>query len=127
LHADGIPHHHDHHELPESQNVTLKSLAWLGVSGGMVPCPEALGILLASIYFNRILFGLTLVISFSLGLAGVLIALGLIVVWTKKYIGGDGVNPNYVRVMTLTSAAIIIFMGGYITYKAYEGWMLMNL
>ena len=45
------------------------SLLSLGISGGLVPCPEALGVMLIAVGLNRILLGLGMVVAFSLGLA----------------------------------------------------------
>jgi len=58
--------------------VTWRSLATLGVSGGLIPCPSALVVLLGSIALGRAGFGLVLVLAFSVGLAGALTAVGLL-------------------------------------------------
>ena len=72
-HGDGHVHSH---EVPET--ITWRSLIALGISGGLVPCPDAIAILLVAIAINRIILGLALIISFSLGLAVVLIVIGLL-------------------------------------------------
>ncbi len=66
------------------EGIRWRSLIALGVSGGLVPCPDAIAILLIAITINRILFGLTLIVSFSLGLAVVLIAIGIVMVQSKQ-------------------------------------------
>ena len=48
----------------------------LGVTGGIVPCPAALVVLLSAISLHRVAFGLYLIVAFSLGLAVVLISIG---------------------------------------------------
>ncbi|MEZ4684090.1 MAG: hypothetical protein R2932_58765 [Caldilineaceae bacterium] len=55
--------------MPPADGITLSSLLTMGVSGGLVPCPEALGIMVIAIGLNRILLGLGLIVSFSFGLA----------------------------------------------------------
>ena len=61
-HAHGAGHTHSHggkahsHAMPA--RVTWKSLLALGVSGGLLPCPEALMVLLITIAAHRVLFGL---------------------------------------------------------------------
>ncbi|MBV9469916.1 MAG: hypothetical protein JOZ57_11795, partial [Abitibacteriaceae bacterium] len=81
-------HHHDHHHhgghghhhhVPEGP-ITAKTLIALGISGGIVPCPEALVVLLAAIKLQRIFYGMLLITAFSIGLAAALIAIGLLVV-----------------------------------------------
>ncbi|HUI90110.1 MAG TPA: sulfite exporter TauE/SafE family protein [Anaerolineales bacterium] len=82
------PHDHAHghdHELPHTHalranEVTWKSLLTLGVSGGLVPCPDAIAILLVAVAVNRIPFGMVLILAFSIGLALVLIAIGIAMV-----------------------------------------------
>ena len=74
-HGDGHVHSHD---LPES--ITWGSLVALGISGGLIPCPDAIAILLVAVAINRIVLGLALIVSFSLGLAVVLVIIGLLMV-----------------------------------------------
>ena len=50
--------------------MTARALIALGVSGGLVPCPSALVVLLSAIALHRILYGMLLITAFSLGLAG---------------------------------------------------------
>ncbi len=76
-------HDHGHGHLPPGADgtpVTWKSLLALGISGGLLPCPSALVLLLAAVSQHRIALGLALVVAFSLGLAGVLTAVGLLFV-----------------------------------------------
>jgi nickel/cobalt transporter (NicO) family protein len=49
----------------------------LGISGGIVPCPEALALLLLALSRGQSVYGLLLLLSFSLGMAFVLIGIGL--------------------------------------------------
>ncbi len=67
-------------ETEDGTPPSYKSILWLGVSGGIVPCPAALIVLLAAINIGRLPFGLLLIVSFSIGLAAVLVALGIAVV-----------------------------------------------
>ena len=73
--------------IADSQPVTLGSLLALGVSGGLLPCPSALVVLLAAIAIHNVTLGLALVAAFSLGLAAVLTAIGLLVVYSGRWPG----------------------------------------
>lgn len=87
---DGHHHHHGHsHEVPERARNALmpRSLVMLGVSGGILPCPTALVLLLAAISFHNIPLGMLLVVAFSVGLAGILTAIGLLVVFGGRALG----------------------------------------
>ncbi len=89
-------HHHSEHEnrhkhhshLPplgaDETPVTWSSLLALGISGGLLPCPSALVVLLSAIALGRTGFGLLLVSAFSLGLAGVLTGIGVLLIYAKK-------------------------------------------
>jgi ABC-type nickel/cobalt efflux system permease component RcnA len=72
---------HDHSHLPpgaDGSPVTWRSLLTLGISGGLLPCPSAMVLLLTAVALHRIGFGLALVVAFSVGLAGVLTVVGLL-------------------------------------------------
>lgn len=79
-------HHHDHEHnhdghshshLPPAE-ISWRGLLALGVSGGLIPCPSALVVLLGSVALGRVGFGLALVVAFSLGLAATLTGLGML-------------------------------------------------
>ena len=78
-------HSHNHSHLPPGVDgpVTWQSLIALGISGGILPCPSALVMLLSATALGQAGFGLMLVLAFSLGLAGVLTAIGLILVYAR--------------------------------------------
>ena len=59
-----------------------RHLLALGVTGGMVPCPGALVVLLSALALGRVGLGLALIVAFSAGLTAVLIVTGLLVVLT---------------------------------------------
>ena len=111
----GVMHTHDrntHSHVPEG-DVTFKSLMALGASGGLVPCPSALVLLLSAISIGRTGFGLLLLVSFSLGLALVLMAMGLVVVYAKNlFPARKAAKPNaFFQYMPVLSAAIIFAIG----------------
>jgi len=112
VHDHGDGHAHAHFPDP-SQPVTWKSLLSLGISGGMVPCPSALVVLLAAVAYHRVAFGLALVLSFSLGLALVLIAIGIAMVLAGNFMQERfGVRESpWVKRLPVVSACIVILFG----------------
>jgi nickel/cobalt transporter (NicO) family protein len=112
-HGDGKMHTHD---VPET--ITWRSLITLGISGGLVPCADAIAILLVAIAINRILLGLTLIISFSLGLAMVLIIIGLLMVNGGRFFTRMDAFNKYAPVMPIISAGIVLILGIGLTYGA---------
>ena len=100
--------------------VGFKSLLALGISGGLLPCPEALMVLLLTIAAHRLLFGLLLIVAFSTGLAGVLVAFGLLLVFARGFfsrinLSSSGLVP---RLLPIASALVIVVAGGVITAQA---------
>src|SRR5262249_13720202 len=76
----GHSHDHDHsHDHGHTHDPALgnRRLLGLGISGGIIPCPTALVVLLAAISLHRIGYGLVLIVAFSLGLAATMTGLGL--------------------------------------------------
>jgi nickel/cobalt exporter len=115
-HHDHGHHHHeddvDHHHLPKG-DVRPGDLLAMGVSGGLVPCPEALGVMLIAIGLGRIGLGLALIVAFSFGLAAVLIAIGILLVRSKSRwldrLGKPG--SAWQRLLPLVSAAVVTLLG----------------
>ena len=127
-HGHGEGHHHGHghsHEIPAK--VTLGSLLTLGISGGIVPCPGALVILLLAVGLDRIAFGLVLLVVFSFGLAAVLIAVGVLFVKARPLVerfSGDG---KWIQRLPMASAAFIIFVGFAITLKTLTDMGVLDI
>ncbi len=119
-HSDEHDHEHGHaHTLRPGEAVSWKSLLALGVSGGLLPCPEALMVLLITIAAHRVLFGLLLIVSFSTGLAAVLVGFGLLLVYARGLFAR--VNPSSglaSRLLPVGSAVVIVVAGGVITAQA---------
>jgi ABC-type nickel/cobalt efflux system permease component RcnA len=119
-----LPHSHSgkvHSHLPpgaDGSRVTWKSLLALGISGGILPCPSALVVLLAAISLHRVGYGLLLVFFFSLGLAGVLTAVGLIFVYAKRLLKSAGAFGRLAKVLPIASAFVITCAGLAICYEA---------
>ncbi|MGH9843005.1 MAG: nickel/cobalt transporter [Blastocatellia bacterium] len=121
-----------HTHLPpgtSSEPVTWRSLLALGVSGGIVPCPSALVVMLAAISMNRVGYGLVLIVAFSLGLAGVLTAIGLAFVYAGKLLSSVAGASTWLRVLPVVSAAVITVIGVAICWQALQqsGVSLSNL
>ena len=99
--------------------VSRRELLALGLTGGIVPCPAALVVLLSALSLNRVGFGLLLIVAFSLGLAAVLIAIGILMVYAHRLIPkfqGEGVLMT--RWLPLTSAMVMMMFGMAIAVQA---------
>jgi nickel/cobalt transporter (NicO) family protein len=112
-HDDHFHHHgHTHHHHDLNRRVSLRELLTLGISGGIVPCPAALVVLLSAVSIQRIGFGLLLIVAFSIGLAAVLIAIGLLMVYAREFMSRFQTNGQVItRWLPLASSAIITLFG----------------
>jgi len=87
------------------------SLLALGISGGIVPCPGALVILLLAVALHRIGFGLLLILCFSLGLAAVLIAIGVLMVKARPLLDRFSGEGRLARYLPVVSSVVIMAAG----------------
>jgi ABC-type nickel/cobalt efflux system permease component RcnA len=111
-------HHHHHHHVPDGP-VSLRALFALGVTGGIVPCPAALVVLLSAVALRRVGLGLGLIVAFSAGLAAALIGIGLLVVYARRFTARlEGHGPLVTRWLPLTSAVVIALSGVVIAVQA---------
>ncbi|MGB3266446.1 MAG: sulfite exporter TauE/SafE family protein [Microcoleus sp.] len=116
-HGDGRMHSH----LPpgaDGSPITWKSLLVLGISGGLLPCPSALVMLLSASALGNVGLGMTLVVAFSLGLALVLSAIGLILVYAKRNFDKLPKQMTAVKFLPAISAMFVMFLGLGITGQA---------
>lgn len=115
-HGPGADHHHDHEP---GGRPSLRELFTLGITGGIIPCPAALVVLLSALSLRRVGFGLLLIVAFSVGLALVLIAIGVLMVSARRLMAsfGEG-GPLITRWLPLTSSAVMTLLGVAITVQS---------
>jgi nickel/cobalt transporter (NicO) family protein len=113
---------HDHgpagHSHTPPEEITWRSLLALGVSGGLIPCPSALVVLLGAIALNKIGFGLILVLAFSLGLAGALTAIGVLFIYAGRVFERFPSQGRILRLLPALSALFVSAIGAGIIWKA---------
>jgi ABC-type nickel/cobalt efflux system permease component RcnA len=122
-HHQGPGHHHDHdHHQFDPKAVGWRGLVVLGISGGIVPCWDAILMLVFAISAQRLWLAFPLLLAFSAGLAGVLIALGIGVVWARDFAGGKWNQGErfrrLVRALPLVSALVVTGMGLWLCYDS---------
>ncbi len=116
---DGV---HFHSHLPPGANrepVTWKSLLALGISGGMLPCPSAIVVLLSAVALGRIGFGLLLIVAFSVGLAGVLTGIGVMMVYARRFFERFKTTGPMIRWLPVGSALVVTIAGAVIAFQAF--------
>ncbi len=121
-----LPHSHGgqtHSHLPpgaDGSAITWRTLLALGISGGILPCPSALVVLLAAISLHRVGYGLLLVVAFSAGLAGVLTGIGLAFVYAGRLLKSTGGFTRLARVLPVFSALVVTTAGLAICYSTLD-------
>lgn len=129
----GLDHGHDHshhqgHEVEDAHAaahaaeiekrfsgggpVTNAEVAWFGFSGGLLPCPAAFAVLLACLHQKAYALGLVMVAAFSIGLALMMVAVGVAAAW-----GADAIRSRFStfervsRWAPYVSAGIVLVIG----------------
>lgn len=120
------PEYQDAHELAHandirnrfnSQNVTTGQLVMFGLTGGLLPCPASITVLLLCLQLKKIAIGVVLVFCFSIGLALVLVASGIVASLSVKQVGKrwSGFSKLAKRAPYL-SGSLIATIGLYVFY-----------
>ncbi len=122
-HDSSLTHSHggrEHTHLPpgtDGSSITWRSILALGVSGGLLPCPSALVVMLSAISLNRVGYGLVLVIAFSLGLAATLTGVGLLFLYAGRLMQQPR-SGRFLKLLPIISALVIASVGFIICYQA---------
>ncbi len=130
-HEHGHHHHHHHgwldddhehgehthtHEIPA--DASWWDLLVLGITGGIVPCPAAVLVLLVAISTHKLVFGMVLIIFFSMGLAAVLIAIGITMVVAKGFFDRLPEQGKFSKMLQIVSPALITVLGFVIIFRS---------
>jgi ABC-type nickel/cobalt efflux system permease component RcnA len=118
-------HHHEHLTEEEHAHAHLpaagggaRGLLAAGVSGGLLPCPTALVVLLAAISLHRVAFGIVLILAFSVGLAAVVSGIGLLAIGARGAFSRLSLEGPLVRALPAVSALLILGIGVAMTLRA---------
>jgi ABC-type nickel/cobalt efflux system permease component RcnA len=124
-HSGTLTHSHggrEHSHVPpgaDGRPLTWRSLLALGVSGGLLPCPSALVVMLSAISLGRVEYGLALILAFSVGLAATLTAVGLLFVYASRFVSSRRASEGrVVKALPVLSALVIACAGAAICYEA---------
>jgi len=102
-----------------AQSVSLPQLFTLGITGGIIPCPAALVVLLSAFALHRIGLGFFLIVAFSVGLAAVLIGFGMLMVFARRFMTRLHIDgPLTRRWLPVASSAFITALGLILTVQA---------
>jgi len=122
-------HIHDHHNEHDqgcgcaghthaTPDMSLRQILGVGISGGIIPCPTALVVLLAAISLHRVGYGLVLILAFSVGLAAAMTSIGLLAVTAKRVFSRVNFESRLVRLLPAVSALVVLGLGVAMTVRA---------
>ena len=114
-HRHGHGHDHRHHHHPPHGG---RGLLAVGISGGLLPCPSALVVLLGAISLHRVAFGMALVVAFSVGLALAITAVGVVAVLAKGAFARLDGRGRLLSVLPAVSALVIVLAGAAMIARA---------
>jgi nickel/cobalt exporter len=120
------PGYQDPHELAHANDirrrfgnreVTTGQIVAFGLTGGLIPCPASITVLLLCLQLKKVALGATLVLSFSVGLALTMVASGVLAALSLKHVSkrwsGFG---EFARRAPYFSGLLILGVGLYIAY-----------
>jgi len=112
-HLGGYGEHPDDPEAPRVDPGT-RGLIGLGLAGGVVPCWDAVVLILLAEALGRLALGLALLAAFSLGMAAVLVAVGLTAARLRGIVQRADRDGTWVRRLGLLSASALTLIGLYL-------------
>jgi nickel/cobalt transporter (NicO) family protein len=125
------PGYQDAHELAHAndirrrfanQNVTTKQIILFGLTGGLIPCPAAITVLLLCLQLKEFTLGASLVLCFSAGLAVTMVASGVIAAVSMKHISKRWTGfSSFISRAPYFSSIMIICIGIYVGYHGFLG------
>ncbi len=118
--AHELAHANDIRRRFADRNVTTGQIVMFGLTGGLIPCPAAITVLLLCLQLKQFALGVGLVLCFSIGLAITMVAADVIAALSVQHVSRrwSGFGKFVHRAPYLTSA-IIICIG------LYFGWQGM--
>ncbi len=118
----GHHHHHDESEVRTQEgSVRWWGLIVLGITGGLVPCWDAIYLLLYTVGRSQFMIALPAVLAFSAGLAGVLVLIGVLVVQVPHFARSRWGSGKVVRALPIVSALVVTAMGLWLCYEGVHG------
>jgi len=133
-------HHHDNHYDDEYQDAharahareiktrftggkaTNSQVLLFGLTGGLIPCPAAITVLLICLQLKAFTLGATMVLSFSIGLALTLVTVGVVTAVGLRQVSRrwQGLG-DIAKKAPYFSAALIALVGLYMGIHGYMG------
>lgn len=141
-HHHHAEHHHDHHDHYDDEyqdaharahaheiktrftggKATNSQVLLFGLTGGLIPCPAAITVLLICLQLKAFTLGATMVLSFSIGLALTLVTVGVVTAVGLRQVSRrwQGLG-DIAKKAPYFSAVLIALVGLYMGIHGYMG------
>lgn len=105
-----------------NQKVTTGQIIVFGLTGGLIPCPAAITVLLLCLQLKQVTLGAALVVSFSIGLALTLVVSGVAAALSVRYASKRmGMRfERFARRAPYFSVGLITLIGLYVGYHGLQ-------
>lgn len=117
--ACGCGHSHDGkaeaNKLLREGKVGTGQIMLFGLTGGLMPCPASIAVLLVCLQLKQFTLGAAMVGAFSIGLALTLVSVGVLAAWGRGHVErlyGAHRAEKLSRYLPLGSAALMLVLGG---------------
>lgn len=122
--AHAAAHARDIQQRFANRDVTTGQIIAFGLTGGLIPCPASITVLLLCLQLKKVALGATLVLGFSVGLALTLVLSGVLAAMSMKHAtrrwSGFGALAGKAPYL---SGALILLVGAYVTW---QGWVSLG-
>ena len=125
-HGHESDHDHDHAAMPHDahaamhendirtrfagKSVTTTQIALFGLTGGLIPCPAAITVLIICLQLKKLALGVVMVSAFSIGLALTLVTVGVAAAWGSRKLEGQ-MSSRWLARLPLISGCITFVLG----------------
>ncbi|MDQ6884589.1 MAG: sulfite exporter TauE/SafE family protein, partial [Candidatus Dormibacteraeota bacterium] len=123
----GHDHAQGHDHGAQKPGLSRRNVVFLGITGGLIPCPTALVVLLSALSLHRVAFGMLLILAYSIGLAIALSGIGIVLAGGTALV--SRVRPRFAlrglghatSLIPVASAAVVAIAGLALTAQALPG------
>jgi nickel/cobalt exporter len=123
--AHELAHANDIRHKFADRNVTTGQIIMFGLTGGLIPCPASITILLLCLQLKQFALGAVLVLCFSIGLAITLVTVGVAAALSVRHVSKRfSWFGTVARRAPYLSSVLIILVG---LYVGYQGWANLGL
>ncbi|EJW10136.1 Inner membrane protein [Rhodovulum sp. PH10] len=120
--AHALAHAADIRRRFAGRTATTGQIVAFGLTGGLIPCPAAITVLLVCMQLDRIALGVLLVVCFSVGLAVTMVSAGVVAALGVRHVASRWSGfGTLVRRAPYASAALIAAVGIFIGLDGWHG------